>query len=167
MLALRCGISLGAVLLGAAVVLLGVRHALLPSGAGGRSVVITCAPDEAGLTWGWPTGGGCLSCASMHRAPVPLSILDLAVIGPGQTARDAFTSSVAVAQRAEELGYRRIWYAEHHNMASIASSATSVLVGHIANHTRTIRLGAGGIMLTTRTQVDGDPDRTSHERRWR
>jgi luciferase family oxidoreductase group 1 len=83
----------------------------------------------------------------MHRAPVPLSILDLAVIGPGQTARDAFTSSVAVAQRAEELGYRRIWYAEHHNMASIASSATSVLIGHIANHTRTIRLGAGGIML--------------------
>jgi luciferase family oxidoreductase group 1 len=52
-----------------------------------------------------------------------------------------------VAQRAEERGYRRIWYAEHHNMASIASSATSVLIAHVASQTRSIRLGAGGIML--------------------
>ena len=84
---------------------------------------------------------------AMPAVAVPLSILDLAFIGPGQTARDAFAASVKLAQRAEELGYRRIWYAEHHNMASIASSATSVLIEHIASKTRTIRVGAGGIML--------------------
>ena len=78
---------------------------------------------------------------------VPLSILDLAIVSRGATARDAFEASVALAQRAEERGYRRIWYAEHHNIPSIASSATSVLIAHVAAHTRTIRLGSGGIML--------------------
>ncbi|GAB2940626.1 LLM class flavin-dependent oxidoreductase [Nonomuraea fastidiosa] len=78
---------------------------------------------------------------------LPLSILDLAHIGEGETAADSFAASVALAQRAEELGYKRIWYAEHHNMDSIASSATSVLIAHVAAHTRTIRLGAGGVML--------------------
>lgn len=78
---------------------------------------------------------------------VPLSILDLAQIGEGETAADSFQASVTMAQHAEEWGYRRIWYAEHHNMPTIASSATSVLIAHIAAHTRTIRLGAGGIML--------------------
>ncbi|MFI9593632.1 LLM class flavin-dependent oxidoreductase [Nonomuraea sp. NPDC052265] len=78
---------------------------------------------------------------------VPLSILDLAHIGDGETASESLAASVGLAQRAEELGYHRIWYAEHHNMPSIASSATSVLIAHVAAHTRTIRLGAGGIML--------------------
>ncbi|GGK84100.1 putative luciferase-like protein [Planomonospora parontospora subsp. parontospora] len=78
---------------------------------------------------------------------VPLSILDLAHIGEGETAGDSFRASVTLAQRAEAWGYRRIWYAEHHNMPSIASSATSVLIAHVAAHTRTIRLGAGGVML--------------------
>jgi luciferase family oxidoreductase group 1 len=78
---------------------------------------------------------------------VPVSILDLAPIARGQTASDSFANSVALAQRAEELGYLRVWYAEHHNMASIASSATSVLIAHVGAHTRTIRLGAGGVML--------------------
>jgi luciferase family oxidoreductase group 1 len=78
---------------------------------------------------------------------VPLSILDLAPIARGQTASDSFANSVALAQRAEELGYLRVWYAEHHNMASIASSATSVLIAHIGAQTRAIRLGAGGVML--------------------
>jgi luciferase family oxidoreductase group 1 len=78
---------------------------------------------------------------------IPLSILDLAIIGKGQTAADAFAGSVALAQRAEARGYTRVWYAEHHNMASIASSATSVLIAHVAAHTSTIRLGAGGVML--------------------
>src|ERR1700760_895643 len=76
-----------------------------------------------------------------------LSILDLAPIARGQTASESFAASVALAQRAEELGYHRVWYAEHHNMPSIASSATSVLIAHIGAHTSTIRLGAGGIML--------------------
>ncbi|MFY9633398.1 MAG: LLM class flavin-dependent oxidoreductase, partial [Cellulosimicrobium cellulans] len=71
---------------------------------------------------------------------LPLSILDLATIGKGQTAAESFAGSVAMAQRAEELGYRRIWYAEHHNMSAIASSATSVLIAHVAAHTSTIRL---------------------------
>jgi luciferase family oxidoreductase group 1 len=78
---------------------------------------------------------------------VPLSILDLAPIARGQSAGDSFANSVALAQRAEELGYLRVWYAEHHNMASIASSATSVLIAHVGAQTRTIRLGAGGVML--------------------
>src|SRR4051794_35252760 len=75
------------------------------------------------------------------------SILDLAPIGEHETAREALEASVRLAQRAEELGYRRVWYAEHHNFASIASSATAVLIAHVAAHTRRIRLGAGGVML--------------------
>ena len=78
---------------------------------------------------------------------IPLSILDLAPIGPGETARKTFAASVDLARLAEERGYRRVWYAEHHNMPSIASSATSVLIAHVAAHTSTIRLGAGGVML--------------------
>jgi len=78
---------------------------------------------------------------------VPLSILDLAFVGAGQSAGEALAGSVALAQRAEAWGYRRVWYAEHHNMSIIASSATSVLIAHVAAHTRSIRLGAGGIML--------------------
>jgi luciferase family oxidoreductase group 1 len=78
---------------------------------------------------------------------IPISILDLAPIRKGETAGESFAASVALAQRAEQLGYRRVWYAEHHNMASIASSATSVLIAHIAAHTSEIRLGAGGVML--------------------
>jgi luciferase family oxidoreductase group 1 len=78
---------------------------------------------------------------------VPLSILDLAPIARGQSASDSFANSVALAQRAEELGYLRVWYAEHHNIAGIASSATSVLIAHVGAQTRSIRLGAGGVML--------------------
>ena len=78
---------------------------------------------------------------------IPLSILDLAPIAPGQTPRESFAASVALAQTAEKHGYTRVWYAEHHNMPTIASSATSILVGHVAAQTSTIRLGAGGVML--------------------
>src|ERR1700761_7560832 len=78
---------------------------------------------------------------------IPLSILDLAPIAKGQTASESFAASVALAQRAEELGYQRVWYAEHHNMAQIASSATSVVIAHVGAHTSSIRLGSGGIML--------------------
>ncbi|MCI4658831.1 LLM class flavin-dependent oxidoreductase [Cryobacterium zhongshanensis] len=78
---------------------------------------------------------------------VSLSILDLAPIAPGQTARESFAGSVRLAQTAEKHGYTRVWYAEHHNMPTIASSATSVLIGHVAGQTSTIRLGAGGVML--------------------
>jgi luciferase family oxidoreductase group 1 len=78
---------------------------------------------------------------------VPLSILDLALIGRGETPKAALEGSVALARRAEAYGYRRVWYAEHHNIPTIASSATGVLIAHVAAHTRTIRLGAGGVML--------------------
>src|SRR3954466_6093619 len=83
----------------------------------------------------------------MSPTSVPLSILDLAAVGPGETIADSFAGSVALAPAAARLGYPRIWYAEHPNIRSIASSATSVLIAHIAAHTETIRLGAGGIML--------------------
>lgn len=77
----------------------------------------------------------------------PLSILDLARVAPDETVAESFAASVEIARHAEALGFHRVWYAEHHNMRSIASSATSVLIGHVATQTSTIRLGAGGIML--------------------
>ncbi len=77
----------------------------------------------------------------------PLSILDLAPVAPGESVTDSIANSVALAQRAEEQGYTRVWYAEHHNMPSIASSATSVLISHVGAQTHRIRLGAGGVML--------------------
>jgi luciferase family oxidoreductase group 1 len=76
-----------------------------------------------------------------------LSILDLAIVEEGQTVREGLEATVVLARHAEQLGFRRVWYAEHHNMASIASAATSVLIAHVAAHTDHIRLGAGGVML--------------------
>jgi len=78
---------------------------------------------------------------------VPLSVLDLAPIVEGGTAADSFRNSVDLAQHAEGWGYRRYWLAEHHNMPGIASAATAVVIGHIGAATKTIRIGAGGIML--------------------
>jgi luciferase family oxidoreductase group 1 len=78
---------------------------------------------------------------------VPLSILDLAPIRKGETPKESFEASVTLANLAERSGYKRVWYAEHHNMSTIGSSATSVLIAHMAASTKTIRLGAGGIML--------------------
>lgn len=80
-------------------------------------------------------------------AHVPISILDLAQVREGGSPSESFQASVALAQLAEASGYRRVWYAEHHNMSTIASSATSVLIAHVAAQTETIRLGAGGVML--------------------
>nr|WP_249316464.1 LLM class flavin-dependent oxidoreductase [Bacillus sp. FJAT-50079] len=76
-----------------------------------------------------------------------LSILDLVPITEGGNATESFKNSVEVAQHAEEWGYNRYWLAEHHNMPGIASSATSVIIGHIAGATKKIRVGSGGIML--------------------
>jgi luciferase family oxidoreductase group 1 len=77
----------------------------------------------------------------------PLSVLDLSPIVEGRTAREALTNSLDLARHAEACGYRRYWVAEHHNMDGVASSATAVLVGHIAGGTKTIRVGSGGVML--------------------
>ncbi len=78
---------------------------------------------------------------------VPFSVLDLPPINVGSTASEAFRNSLSLAQHAERLGYKRYWLAEHHNMTGIASAATSVVIGHIAGGTSSIRVGAGGIML--------------------
>jgi len=76
-----------------------------------------------------------------------LSVLDLSPIVQGGDARQALNNSASLAQHAQRLGYHRYWVAEHHNMKGIASAATSVVIGHIAASTETIRVGAGGIML--------------------
>ena len=78
---------------------------------------------------------------------IPISVLDLATILAGKKPGDTYKNSIDLAQHVERWGFKRYWLAEHHSMESIASSATSVLIGHIAGHTSTIRVGAGGIML--------------------
>src|SRR5690606_4734812 len=78
---------------------------------------------------------------------IPLAVLDLAPINEGDETAQAFKNSVDLAQHVEKLGFSRFWLAEHHNMPGIGSSATSLLIGHIAGHTNTIRVGSGGVML--------------------
>jgi len=78
---------------------------------------------------------------------IPLSILDLAIVTEGSNPKEAIERCRDLAQKAEKLGYHRFWMAEHHNMENIASSATSVLLVHIADATEKIRVGSGGIML--------------------
>jgi luciferase family oxidoreductase group 1 len=78
---------------------------------------------------------------------IPLSVLDLAPIVEGGDAAQSFRNSLDLARHAERWGYRRFWLAEHHNIPSVASAATSVLIAHVAGGTSTIRVGAGGIML--------------------
>ena len=78
---------------------------------------------------------------------IPVSVLDLATIRQGDTPANAFEKSLRLAQHSESLGYKRFWLAEHHNMESIASAATSVLISYIANGTKNIRVGSGGKML--------------------
>ncbi len=80
-------------------------------------------------------------------APIPYSLLDLAPVCEGSTPAQAFANSLDLARHAEALGYTRYWLAEHHNMPGIASAATSLLIGHIAGGTSTLRVGAGGVML--------------------
>jgi luciferase family oxidoreductase group 1 len=77
----------------------------------------------------------------------PLAILDLAPVSEGSTPAAALRNSLDLAQHAEGWGYGRFWLAEHHNMVGIASAATAVVIGHVASGTRSIRVGAGGIML--------------------
>jgi luciferase family oxidoreductase group 1 len=76
-----------------------------------------------------------------------ISVLDLAIVRDGGNASDTFKNSLNLAQNVEKWGYKRFWLAEHHNMQGIASSATVILIGHIANGTTSLRVGSGGIML--------------------
>jgi luciferase family oxidoreductase group 1 len=85
--------------------------------------------------------------ASAPGKNVPYSVLDLSPIPQGSNAAAALRNTLDLAQHAERWGYRRFWLAEHHNMIGIASAATAVVIGHVANGTSTIRVGSGGIML--------------------
>lgn len=78
---------------------------------------------------------------------IPYSLLDLAPVTEGGSPAQSFANSLALAQHAEALGYRRFWLAEHHNIPGVASAATAVLIGHVAAGTSRIRVGAGGVML--------------------
>src|ERR1044071_86136 len=78
---------------------------------------------------------------------IPISVLDLAPVKEGGTIRESFRETLALAEHAEEWGYRRFWLAEHHNIGGIASAATAVLIGYVAGGTKTIRVGSGGVML--------------------
>ncbi len=78
---------------------------------------------------------------------VPLSVLDLASVAKGFTPADALADTTRLAPVIEQLGYRRMWVAEHHGMPAVASSAPAVLIGHLADATTTLRIGAGGVML--------------------
>jgi luciferase family oxidoreductase group 1 len=78
---------------------------------------------------------------------LPLSVLDLVPLGRGATSGDTLRASLELARSAERLGYRRVWYAEHHNMPGIATTTPEILIAHIGQATTRIRLGAGGVML--------------------
>ena len=78
---------------------------------------------------------------------VPLCVLDLAPVRAGANAADALAGTTRLAQRADELGFKRFWVAEHHNIPSVASTAPEVLIAHIAAHTERIHVGSGGVML--------------------
>src|SRR5664279_3183903 len=78
---------------------------------------------------------------------IPLSVLDLATVVTGSSPAQALRETTMMAVKAERLGYRRFWVAEHHAMPAVASSAPAVLIAHLANATSTLRIGAGGVML--------------------
>ena len=82
-----------------------------------------------------------------HLKDIAYSMLDLVAVREGSTVADALAISLRTAQHADRLGFTRYWLAEHHNMSGIASSATAVLIGHIAGGTQRIRVGSGGVML--------------------
>src|SRR5699024_755119 len=78
---------------------------------------------------------------------VPFSILELALVNEENDESEALQDMLQVAKKADKLGFHRFWLAEHHNMPGVASSATSILIGHVAEHTERIRVGSGGVML--------------------
>src|SRR5690606_36062658 len=122
-------------------------------GAGSRAVRYACLAAGARRT----SATVPVSLADVRRtAPqlprrlstrLPLSVLDLVHIAAGYGSREALRASVNLARTTEALGFTRYWFAEHHGMPSIASSAPEVLIGHIASATERIRVGSGGIML--------------------
>lgn len=100
-----------------------------------------------------PENAPCRDDGSLNTAQgnsqnrMPFSLLDLAMVPDGQTSADAFAATTELAQRADELGFTRIWVAEHHNMATVASTNPPILMAHLAANTNTIKVGSGGMML--------------------
>ena len=100
-------------------------------------------------------GAGAVASLSSPSHPISMSnglavsVLDLVGMREGESAGSAIARSVDLAQRVEQLGYKRYWLAEHHSIPGLACSATSVLIGHIAAATKAIRVGSGGVMLPT------------------
>src|SRR3954467_6637958 len=107
--------------------------------------------SEGLISWwsaGASSGGRWLGPSDLEsRTMPPISVLDLAPIPQGATPAEALRRTLDLAQHAEQWGFHRYWLAEHHNMVGIASAATAVVIGYVAGGTRTIRVGAGGIML--------------------
>ncbi len=91
--------------------------------------------------------------SSNHRPPLAYSVLELAAVAQGDTPSDTFRKSLDLAQEVEQLGYTRFWVSEHHNMAGVASSAPTILMGYLAGGTTTLRIGSGGIMLPNHTPL--------------
>jgi luciferase family oxidoreductase group 1 len=89
----------------------------------------------------------------MSLAELPLSVLDLASVYEGMTHSEAIAQTIETARLADDLGYRRFWVAEHHGMPAVASSAPAVLIGAIANATKHIRVGSGGVMLPNHSSM--------------
>ncbi|WP_157886462.1 LLM class flavin-dependent oxidoreductase [Planococcus versutus] len=83
----------------------------------------------------------------------PVSVLDLVPVREGGTTKDALEEMIAIAQHVEKLGYKRFWLSEHHNTATLASSATAILISKVLDHTETIQVGSGGIMLPNHTPL--------------
>ena len=86
-------------------------------------------------------------------AGVPLGVLDLAPVPEGGTAGDALRATIELAKKTEDLGFSRFWVAEHHGLPGVASSSPPVLIGHIADATRTMRVGSGGVMLPNHSSL--------------
>jgi len=84
---------------------------------------------------------------------IPLSVLDLAPILERGSITQTFANTLDLARHAERWNYKRFWLAEHHNMPGIASAATSVVIGHVAGGTKTIRVGSGGVMLPNHAPI--------------
>src|SRR5215204_4424629 len=83
----------------------------------------------------------------MNKQNIAYSILELAIVSQGDSIKKTLNNSLALAKEGEANNYKRIWFAEHHNSDNIGSSATSLLIGYVAENTSTIRVGSGGIML--------------------
>src|SRR5690606_33504147 len=85
--------------------------------------------------------------SDMNDNQISYSLLELSLVAQGKSFKETLNDSLDLAKAAEDLGYTRIWFAEHHNSDNIGSSATSLLIGYVADNTERIRVGSGGVML--------------------